>query len=252
MKICIAQTKSEKGKIQENIQNHLRIVKRAIKLNSKLIIFPELSITNYEPDLSKELATDIENEIFNQFQELSDKNKITIGIGMPTKAIDGINISMLIFQSNEKRVVYSKQMLHSDELPYFVCGTDQVILNIKEKKIAVGICYETLQRKHFLNTNKKGADIYIASVAKPKGGIEKAFIHFPEIAKEFNTPVLMSNCVGYCDNFMSVGQSAIWNKKGELIEQLDSKNQGILIYDTETESVKIDQPKIEKGKLSDL
>lgn len=252
MKICIAQTKSEKGKVQENIQNHLRIIKLGIKSNADLIIFPELSITNYEPDLAKELATDIENSLFNPFQELSDSNEITIGIGMPTNSTDGVNISMLIFQPKEKRVVYSKQMLHSDELPYFVCGNDQIILNIKGKKIAVGICYETLQREHFLNTNKKGADIYIASVAKPKGGIEKAYKHFPKIAREFNTQILLSNCVGICDNFISVGQSAIWSKNGKLIEQLDSENQGILIYDTETELVKIDQPKIEKGLLFDL
>ena len=252
MKICIAQTKSEKGKVQENIQNHLRIVERAIKSNADLIIFPELSITNYEPDLAKELSTDIENNIFNPFQELSDNNEITIGIGMPTNSTRGINISMLIFQSNKKRLVYSKQMLHSDELPYFVCGNDQIILNIKGKNIAIGICYETLQREHFLNTNKKGADIYIASVAKSKDGIEKAYKYFPKIAREFNTPILMANCVGYCDNFKSIGKSAVWNKNGELIEQLDSENQGILIFNTENELAKIDKPKIVKGKISDL
>jgi predicted amidohydrolase len=93
MKICIAQTHSLKGKINKNIQNHLRIIKRAIKLNSDLVVFPELSITNYEPDLAKELVTDIENSLFNPFQELSNKNEITIGIGMPTSASKGINIS---------------------------------------------------------------------------------------------------------------------------------------------------------------
>ncbi|WP_157691849.1 GNAT family N-acetyltransferase [Polaribacter sp. KT25b] len=252
MKICIAQTKSQKGKAKENIQNHLRIIELGVKSNTDLIIFPELSITNYEPNLAKELTTEIENSIFNLFQELSNNNDVTIGIGMPTKANDGIKISMLIFQPNEKRVVYSKQMLHSDELPYFVCGNDQVILNIKEKKIAIGICFETLQSEHFLNANKEGADIYIASVAKPKGGIEKAYKHFPKIAREFSTPILMSNCIGNCHNFISVGQSAVWNKNGKLIEHLDSENQGILIYDTETELVKIDQSKIEKGQLFDL
>lgn len=252
MKICIAQTKSEKGKIQENIQNHLQIIELGIKSNAELIIFPELSITNYEPDLAKELATEIENNVFNPFQELSNKNVVTIGIGMPTKANDGINISMLIFQPNKKRVVYSKQILHSDEQPYFVCGNNQVTLNIKEKKIAIGICYETLKLEHFLNTNQKGADIYIASVAKPKGGIEKAYKHFPKIAKEFNTVILMSNCVGNCDNFVSFGQSAVWNKNGELIEQLDSENQGIIVYDTENGLVDINQLKIEKGQFFDL
>lgn len=235
MKIGIAQTKSLKGEIHENIQNHIQIVKRAIESNSDLIIFPELSITNYEPCLSKELATSLDNEIFNPFQELSDKHKITIGIGMPSISSDGIKISMLIFQPDEKRTIYSKQMLHLDEQPFFVSGNKQTYLTIKGKKIAIGICYETLQREHFLKTNHSGADIYIASVAKSKEGIEKAYKHFSEIANEFNTPILMSNCVGYCDNFLSVGQSAVWNQHGLLLKQLDSHNQGILIYDTETE-----------------
>ena len=252
MKICIAQTKSEKGNVQRNIENHLEYIEHAIKLNADLIIFPELSITNYQPDLAKELSTDIESNIFSPFQEISNTNEITIGIGMPTKATDGINISMLIFQPNKERTVYSKQMLHSDELPYFVCGKNQTYLTINGIKIAIGICYETLQREHFLNAKNQGAEIYIASVAKPKGGIEKAYKHFPQIANEFNTPILMSNCVGHCDNFMSVGQSAVWNKKGELIEQLDTNNQGLLIYDTQTEQTEKEQLNIEKGALPDL
>lgn len=252
MKICIAQTRSLKGKVHQNIQNHLRIIERAIASKTEVVIFPELSIIGYEPDLAKGLATNVENSIFNPFQKLSDKNEITIGIGMSTNAMDGINISMLIFQPNKKRMVYSKQMLHADELAYFVCGTNQTFLNIKGKKIAIGICYETLQREHFLSAEQNGADIYIASVAKSKGGIEKAYSHFPKIANEFNTPILMSNCVGFCDNFLSVGQSAVWNKNGKLIEQLDNENQGILIYDTALETAEIYQTKIEKGQLSDL
>lgn len=252
MKICIAQTKSEKGNTQMNIENHLAFIERAIKLKADLIVFPELSITNYEPELAKELATDIENNIFEPFQEISNKNKITIGIGMPTKSSDGIHISLLVFQPNKEKSVYSKQMLHSDELPYFVCGKNQTFLIINGVKIAIGICYETLQREHFLNAKNHNIDIYIASVAKPKGGIEKAYNHFPKIANEFNTPILMSNCVGHCDNFMSAGHSAVWNKKGDLIEHLDAKNQGLLVYDTKTERTEKEQLKIEKGTLSDL
>jgi len=252
MKICIVQTKSEKGNVQKNIENHLEFIERAIKLNADLIIFPELSITNYEPELATQLATDIESSIFSPFQEISNANGISIGIGMPTKAPDGLNISMLIFQPNKEKTVYSKQMLHSDELPYFVCGKNQSFLTINGVKIAIGICYETLQREHFLNVKNQGADIYIASVAKPKGGIEKAYKHFPQIANEFNTPILMSNCVGHCDNFISVGQSAVWNKKGELIEQLDDNNVGLLIYDTKTEKTEKEQLTIEKGQLSEI
>ena len=252
MKICIAQTKSLKGNVKSNIENHLRFVKRAIKLNSDLIIFPELSITNYEPTLSQKLSTRIENDIFNPFQELANKNKITIGIGMPTNSEEGIKISTLIFQPNKKRVIYSKQILHLDELAYFVCGNSQVILKIKGKRIAIGICFETLQRVHFLNAYKKGIDIYIASVAKPINGIEKAYNYFPKIAKEFNIPILLSNCIGNCDNFVSIGQSAVWNKTGKLINQLNNKNEGLIVYDLESKLTKIYQPIILKGQLTDL
>ena len=247
MKICIAQTHSLKGKVNKNIENHLQIIKRAIKLNSNLVIFPELSITSYEPKLARNLSINKENSIFNPFQELSDKNKITIGIGMPTNAVDGINISMLIFQPKKERIVYSKQQLHSDESSYFIGGTHQTFLKIKEKKMAIGICYETLQREHFVNAKQQGADIYIASVAKPKNGIEKAYLHFSKIANEFNTPILMSNCVGHCDSFISSGNSAVWNKNGKIMGQLENENQGILIYDTKLETTEIYQLITKKG-----
>ncbi len=50
-------------------------------------------------------------------------------------------------------------------------------------------------------------------------------------------PVLMSNCIGFCDNFESVGQRAIWRKDGVLAGQLDSTDEGILIINTKTEEV---------------
>ncbi len=230
MKICIAQTKSFKGDISRNLENHLRFVNQAIKLDADFIFFPELSITAYEPELAQELARNADDEIFNPFQDLADKHKICIGVGMPTRSKDGAEISMLIFQSNQKRITYSKQLLHDDELPFFVPGKDQVILEIKNRKIAIGICYESLQPEHFIQAKAAGADIYLASVAKSQNGIEKAYSYFAETARDNQTSILMSNCVGYCDNFRSAGQSAVWNAKGELIEQLDAENEGLLSW----------------------
>ena len=239
MKICIVQTKSEKKKVQANIENHLKMIRKAIKFNIDLIVFPELSITNYEPKLAEEFATDITDHIFNPFQDLSDTHQITIGVGMPTKSKGGINISMLIFQPNKEGISYSKCALHPDELPYFVPGNMEVYLNIKGKKIALGICYETLQRKHFVKAIENKADIYIASVSKSDKGTDKAYLHFSSIAREFKTPILMSNSVGQSENFLSNGLSSVWNRKGELIGKLDKVNQGVIIYDTESELTEV-------------
>ena len=239
MLICIAQTNSKTGQIQENIHNHLRMITRAIDEKADLVIFPELSITNYETELAQNYAMDIQSALFNPFQTLSDDNNISIVIGAPKQSDEGLNISMFIFSPNIHRRVYSKQILHEDELPYFVCGKEQTILNIKDKKIALGICYETLQREHFLNAFNKGINVYVASVAKSKNGVEKAHNHFANISGEFKTPILMSNCIGVCDSVMSCGQSAAWNQSGQLIAKLDDKNQGVLIFDTETEQTNL-------------
>ncbi len=241
MRICVAQMRSEKGEVEKNINHHLEMVDRAAQCNSDLIVFPELSITNYEPELANKLATTINNNLFVPFQDTANKKEIVIGVGMPTKTENGINISLLIFSPNQPSKVYSKQLLHSDELPYFVEGQEQTILEIKGHKIGLGICYESLQPEHFTSCNQLGAEVYIASVAKPQGGVEKAYTHFPQIAKEYSTPILMANAVGKCDNFLSMGQSAVWSSKGELMEQLDTNTEGLIVFDLETNTVRKEQ-----------
>ena len=239
MKIGIVQSSSIKGAIEQNIENHLRLIGLAVQSKVELIVFPELSITGYEPELAEKLASTIEDERFNSFQQVADTHSVTIGIGMPTRSGAGINISMIFFQPHQKRLLYAKQILHDDELPYFVSGKNQAFSLRIGKKIAFGICYETLSREHIVQAKNNGADIYIASVAKTEGGINKAYVHFPSLAKECSMPILMSNCVGYCDNFLSNGKSAAWNQDGELVAQLDGKHQGLLMYETELEAVTI-------------
>ncbi|WP_409417890.1 carbon-nitrogen hydrolase family protein [Flavobacterium sp. PS2] len=237
MKICVAQTKPVKGDISLNIKNHKTLIDFAISHKANAIFFPELSITSYEPELVQNLGTNLDDERFDAFQEISNANNITIGIGVPTKSNEGILISMIIFQPNKSRQIYSKQQLHSDELPYFVCGNNQLILTIDGIRIAPAICYESLQSSHSEEVNRLGADIYIASVAKSQNGVNKAAVHYPEVAKKYNMTVLMSNSVGPCDDFECVGNSAVWDTKGELLAQLNETQEGILVFDTETQEV---------------
>jgi predicted amidohydrolase len=237
MKICVAQTKPIKGDISANIEAHIKLIELALTLNTDAIFFPELSLTGYEPELAKKLATNQNDTCLDIFQETSDKKNITIGLGLPTAKESIIRISMIVFQPNKTRQTYSKQQLHSDEFPYFDNGDEQLIIKTNSINIAPAICYESLQPEHSEKAFKLGANIYLASVAKPENGLEKAFNYYPTIAKQYAMPVLMANCVGYCYDLLSFGQSAVWTKEGKLVGQLDDKNEGILLFDTETEEV---------------
>lgn len=148
MKIAVAQMMPQKGNILVNIEKHKALITLAASGQANAIFFPELSITGYEPELAKDLATDPYDHRFDVFQHISDTNIITIGIGVPTKSISGILVTMIIFQPNQPRQTYSKQRLHASEIPYFVGGHEQVGLTIDGIKVAPAICYESLQIEH--------------------------------------------------------------------------------------------------------
>ena len=57
MKIALVQARPVKGDIEANIAAHKRLIGLAVLNGADMIIFPELSITGYEPELANELAT---------------------------------------------------------------------------------------------------------------------------------------------------------------------------------------------------
>ena len=234
MKICVAQTRSVKGDTRRNIDNHKKIIDLAVSNGAGVIIFPELSLTGYEPGLAKELATTPGDPRFDDFQKISDHKQITIGVGMPVKSNTSILISMIIFQPRTARQTYSKQYLHPDEYPYFINGQGQVFLMENREKIALAICYELSVPEHAANAHKNEAQIYVASVAKTAEGVKKAIATLSGIASKYAMTVLMANCIGECDGDECGGKSSAWNKQGLLLGQLNDKEEGILIIDTGT------------------
>ena len=213
------------------------MINLAITNGAEVIIFPELSITGYEPELAKELATNQDDRRFDELQQISDNNGITIGVGVPTKNNEGICISMVIFQPHKARTTYSKKYIHPDEEPFFTNGQNFGCLEGTKPKIGLAICYELSIPAHSENAHQCGAEVYIASVAKTAEGVEKAHKSLSEIARHYSMTVLMSNCVGHCDNFESAGGTAIWNNKAALLAQLGRDEEGILMVDTDTQEI---------------
>jgi predicted amidohydrolase len=237
MKICIIQARSIKGDIQQNIANHKKLITLAIANKADTVIFPELSITAYEPELAEELATDKDDSRFDVFQEISNTHQVTIGIGVPTKNYPNPCISLVIFQPGKARQLYSKKHLHADEEPFFTSGENFNDLKNGKNHIALAICYELSIAEHSENAYKRGASVYLASVAKTAGGAENAAQTLSAIAANYSMTVLMANCVGQCEGKTAGGKTAVWNNKGVLTGQLNDTDEGILIIDTETQEV---------------
>jgi predicted amidohydrolase len=235
MKICVAQTRPVKGDIQGNIENHKKLIDVAVSNGAGMIIFPELSLTGYEPKLAKELATNKDDTRFSDLQEISNAGQITIGVGVPTKNNNGICISMILFQPGKARQTYSKKYLHPDEEKFFLSGQNFTGLISNSNSIALAICYEISIPEHSRKAFETGAKIYIASVAKSVEGVDKAVTQLSATANKYSMTVLMSNCVGQCDGEECGGKTSAWDNKGLLAGQLNNLDEGILIIDTNTQ-----------------
>ena len=237
MKICVAQTRAVKGDIPRNIDNHKKLIDLAVSSGAAVVIFPELSLTGYEPTLAKELATRQDDSRLDVFQQISDVKQVTIGVGVPIKNNSGITISMILFQPHKARRMYSKKYLHADEEPFFVSGENFASLNVNQSDIALAICYELSIPEHSETAFKSGAKIYIASAVKSVRGIDKARKELADIARKYSMTVLFSNSVGQADDFECAGKTSVWNSEGVLVGQLDDVSEGVLMIDMETQEL---------------
>jgi len=238
MKIAIAQTRSFKGDIKRNLVNHQQMIMDAVEFGASLIVFPELSLTNYEPDLAGRLATSASDPRLSVLQELSDFHQVGIAVGLPiATGKDLPHIGLIILKPASPAIVYAKQYLHADELPFFSPVSNQVYLQAGDEKIGLAICYELSVPEHAAAVHANGATIYLVSEAKTVAGVEKAIQTLTNTAKQYGMTVLMSNCIGVCDNELCGGRSSVWDNKGNLLAQLDADHEGLLVYDTITRHI---------------
>jgi predicted amidohydrolase len=234
MRIGLAQTRPIVGELQRNLAVHCRMSELAAANRAQFLLFPELSLTGYEPALAAELAIDPLDGRLGDLQSISDRHDLAIAAGAPTRDPRGTCISLIVLQPHQPRYTYSKRHLHPDEEPYFVAGPDATGIVGNDQELALAICYELSVPEHATLAARRGAKVYLASVAKSLSGIDRALGRLAEIAREHALIVLMANCLGPCDGVICAGRSTAWTERGELIGQLDDSSEGILVVDTQT------------------
>lgn len=234
MKISVAQNKPAIGNIEANIKKHRELVELAAADGADIIIFPELSLSGYEPNIASQVATTLDDIRLAALQELSNKHKIVIGAGIPIKSKRGITITMLIFQPGLEISTYSKKYLHPDEEPVFVSGENFSSFIVNDTKIALAICYEISIPQHAHDAAKDKPVVYIASVAKFRRHMESTTATLSDTAKKYSMNVMMANCLGLCDGEECAGSSLVVNDKGVVMDQLDDTREGVLIFDLKT------------------
>lgn len=238
MIIAMAQVAPEFTDVEKNLILHHRLIDQAIEADVDLIVFPELSLSGYAPQQATELATKIKDA--NYLSSLQDKaasGGITIAVGVPTQGEKGTRISLIFIQPNQQFIAYSKQFLHLSEQSYFEPGEKSLVLSIAGENVAFAICYELKVEQHLAQVMMDSPSLYVASIACSASGLSDDYNRLSQIAQEQKIPVMMVNSIGCCGDFDSAGNSAMWNRKGEIVAQLDRVEQGLIIHNTLTQQI---------------
>ena len=217
--------------VSENIMLHERYAEKAAELNAGIIIFPEMSLTGYQKEKAAELSFVSSDERLNVLREISIIENIIIAAGAPLNISNSLYIGIIIFMPDGSERIYTKQYLHTGEDEYFENSFKYNQVIEIEKRISFAVCADIEEKKHLLKASLAVTDIYCAEIFYTGSAIDHAHEILSSYAKEYEMCVMMSNFCGTSYKLHAGGRSAFWNRKGELIAQMNSSNSGLLIIE---------------------
>jgi len=234
LKIALLQIESITGDLERNIARHLAALEHLHAGDAELAIFPELSLSNYEPGVAARTAIDAADERLAPFEDFSLQRNVSVCIGAPLRGGVRPSISAILFSPGQPRRVIHKAFLHDDEVPVFAPGCRQASVLALSQRVGLAICFDISVDAHLEQASAQGMDVYLASVAKTADGIAAARERLRMKAREYGVPVLVVNSVGNCEGRPAGGNSTVIDANGEVIEALDGSEQTVLVFDLES------------------
>lgn len=239
MKIALGQIESISGQIEANIENHIGYCREAGNLKCDLIVFPELSLTGYQPETAADHAFSIHDYRLWPLQEVANQYQMHIAVGAPLRIREYLGIGMIWITPDTFPISYTKQRLHPSEEAYFAPLSTMQTFRIGSHRIAPAICYESTLKESVQRAQSLNADIYLVSTAKKREKLPEAQDQLESFSREFGLTTLMVNFVGESGAFRSSGGSSVWSSEGQLLGRIEDPETGLLVFDLDKQSADV-------------
>ncbi|AZF04785.1 carbon-nitrogen hydrolase family protein [Pseudomonas sp. R5-89-07] len=229
--LAAAQTLSTAGDVAANIARHLVFMQAAAAQGVQLLVFPELSLTGYEPALAADLAIAPEAPLLTPLREMARELKLTSVVGMPVRLAPNADvlIGALVLGADGSLAVYTKQYLHPGEEVAFAAGRGGAVLEWGNDRIALAVCADFSHADHPRQAALARANIYAASVLISESGYATDCALLQGYAVEHNLLVLMANHGGPSGGWACAGRSAIWANDGHLLAVVPGVGEALVI-----------------------
>jgi hypothetical protein len=148
-KIAAAQIASVRGNIDANVVTHAAAIQAAGEHHVSVLVFPELSLTGYEPDLAMELAVSEDDSRLFLLIALSRQHQMEVVIGAPLRNLTGKPaLGAIVITGDGAIRTYRKMHLGGSERTYFDAGEAPLALTVREHTVGIAICADSSRDTH--------------------------------------------------------------------------------------------------------
>lgn len=227
--IAAAQYHAVRGDVEANVRTHCEFVRVALNYGVNVIIFPELSLTGYEPEIAAETTIDNEDSRLAPLKELASAHRITIVAGAPIRSERSKPFIGAIIIEAENSGVYIKNHLHPGEEGYFSSADPKPYLLQRDgQKIALAICADVNHPSHAAEAAKKRASIYAAGVLM-MDGYDEAARQLQSYASKHSMAAIMANYAAPTGGYTPAGKSAVWDDTGVMKARADEMGDALVL-----------------------
>ena len=255
MKIALGQINPTVGDFAGNSAKIIQYAQRARSAGAGLILFPELSICGYPPrDLVERVSFVQHNhEAAEHIAAETRGIAVICGLVTPAQADTGKSVmnSAALLVDGRINFVQSKMLLPTydvfDEVRNFAPARSQVLFPFCGKQMALTICEDAWNDKHFWPRRLYSVDPVDALVhaggnfvlnisASPfwanKRELRREML--ATIARNDRVPVAFVNQVGGNDSLVFDGASMVFDREGNVIAQGKSFEEDLILFDSDS------------------
>ncbi len=254
MKIALGQINPTVGDFAGNAAKIIEFSHRAQAEGAGLILFPELAVCGYPPRDLVERVSFVQHNRESLEHIAAETRGIAVicGVVTPAQAVSGKSVMNSAALLKDSRVAFlqSKMLLPTydvfDEMRNFAPGKSQLLFPFCGKQMALTICEDAWNDKHFWNKRlytfdpvealvHAGGNFLLNISASPfwlrKRELRRDML--ATIARSYKVPVAMVNQVGGNDSLVFDGSSLVLNPAGEVIAQGKSFEEDIVYFDSD-------------------
>ncbi len=255
MKIALGQINPTVGDFDGNARKIVDFSRRAQAEGAGLILFSELSVCGYPPRDLVERASFVarNHEAAEKIAaETGGGIAVICGLVTPAQAETGKSVmnSAAFLQDGRVAFLQSKMLLPTydvfDEMRNFAPARSQALFSFCGKQMALTICEDAWNDKHFWNRQlytfdpvealiQAGGNFLLNISASPfwlgKRQLRRDML--ATIARNYKVPVVMVNQVGGNDSLIFDGSSLVLNATGEVIAQGKSFEEDLIYFDSD-------------------